>query len=225
MYPDVMSEDLTIDMALGGMSVSRFGDGEIMLMTGRSIPYNEWSQQLQDELIAVAGCTDTGLLKCIPNIYKSHRKAWVQQYEQYGYLFPGSLYGSQFINRPDSAPWTDTDEFRGKVRRLWKDRNVVLVYGTQTGKKKSLTPDMLWDAASVTPVLCEPINAYSSIDSIEERIVSSVAGEQAIVVMCLGPTATVLASRLQKKHSIWSVDLGLIGAFIERTKDSPPLPR
>lgn len=215
MYPEVMSEDATLDAALGGTSIARFGDGEIFLMVGKSIPYNKYSDALRDELCMIARGNQPAMV-CIPNIYKSHRRAWVEQYEKYGYLFPLPRYGSQFINRPDSAPWTDNDAFRAQVRRLWRGRHVTLVYGSET----SLTPSMLGGALSVRVVMGNKVDSYDQIDQIEEEI-----GEPGgIVIMCLGPTATCLAARLSRKD-VWAVDLGMIGKFINRTQDSEPLPR
>ena len=216
-YPEVMSEEATLDMALGGTSIARFGDGEIRLMTGNSIPYNKYSEGLRDELCMIARTPRPEVLVCIPNIYKSYRKAWVEQYEQYGYLFPLPSYGSQFINRPDSAPWTDTDHFRSQVRRLWRGRHVTLVYGSET----SLTPSMLDDVCSLKVVVGSKVDSYELIDNIEDEILETLPG---IVIMCLGPTATCLAARLARR-GVWAVDLGMIGKFINRTSDSPPLPR
>lgn len=216
MYPEVMSEDMTLAHAIRGRSIARFGDGEMRLMTGESIPYNKFDKKLQRELSIVAASNHA--LPCIPNIFRSHRKAWLD-YEKYGFLFPLSIYGSQFINRPDSAPWTDTDEFRSQVRDLWEYQHATLVYSPQSGNKASLTPSMM-KCASLRTVECKPKNAYDDIDEIEERIGTPTGP----VVMCLGPTATVLAHRLARK-GVWALDMGMIGIFINRNASSPPLPR
>jgi len=215
LWPEVLNEDVTLSLALSGTSITRFGDGEIMLMAGESIGYNRFDPGLAEHLRHIAA-GNTEALVCIPRIYASHRKAWVGKYERYGSFFPCDTYGSYFIDRPDSAPWTDNDDFRARVRQLWKGKDVTLVHGSET----SLTPAMLHDARSVRCVHAPPKDAWPQV----YRVFEEIGRPSGPVILCLGPTATVLAAWLAD-IGVQAFDLGMMGKFINRTKDSEPLPR
>lgn len=221
-YPNVLSEDETVDAALSGFSLARFGDGELRLAVGSDcISQRENSPALIGELQAMLTSAPAGCIVCIPNVYSATPKAdsWRRYAEsKYVSLYnepAHKVYGSSFITRPDSAPWIDRPDYWEKVERFWRDRDVVLVVGDE----KSLTPEMCASAKSIRVVSGPRKNAYAEIDRIEADTLKALGeiwfpsdGPRPIVLMCLGVTATVLAARLAPK-GIHAVDLGHIGMF------------
>jgi hypothetical protein len=115
------------------------------------------------------------------------------------------VFGSSFITRPDSAPWIDTPEFWADLASLWKGRDVVLVAGTE----RSLRVEQLVGVNDCRRVAVPRRDAYAEID----RIVEEIGLPAGPVLMCAGPTATVLAARLGKK-GVQALDLGHIGMFM-----------
>lgn len=216
MHPKTYSEEETMEMARNGWSLSRYGDGELRLATGGScISQRELSDGLRLELREILARPVDKCLVCIPNfLSKTPKRVNWENYAEPRYLKlynPKMKYGSAFVTRPDSAPWIDTDEYWNKVPLLWKGKHVVLVVGNQ----KSLTEDYIAkDAASVTVIMGPDTNAYREINNLEtQTLAAAKLRNPSVAVMCLGPTATVLAWRLAKK-GIHSLDLGHIGMFM-----------
>lgn len=208
MPPSVMSEEATLDAALAGRSLARFGDGELKLARERDCVSQKASPALASELKAIL--KDPGeALVCIPNLARNAKGAVWKQYGEapYAGLYGEGPYGSAFITRPDSAPWIDTPDYWAKVRSLWAGKDIVFVTGA---RQSSLRLPMLDDAASVRQILtASHRDAYEEIDALEAEI-GTPAGP---VILCLGPCATVLAWRLAKK-GVHALDLGHIGQYM-----------
>lgn len=207
-YPKVMSEMDTVMHMLSGMSIARYGDGELRAAIGRGCISQIHDPKMAQELLAILRDNVPGLLVGIPNTYSAtpKRESW-ERFSSPGFtnLYRHSSYASSFITRPDSAPWIDTDEYWGQVRKLWVGKNVTLV----TGNRKSLREEDLSGATSVRIVWAPERDAYADIDRIEKEI----GRPDGPVLMCLGCTATVLASRLHRKGVVaW--DVGHIGMFM-----------
>jgi hypothetical protein len=208
-YPRVLSEDGTIDAALEGFSLARFGDGELRLATGGNcISQRDNSSALIGELRAMLHASPTGCMVCIPNALSATPKSesWARYTApKFTALYGEQVFGSSFITRPDSAPWIDRLDYWDKVERLWRGQDITLV----AGDAKSLTPELCASSRSIRLVHGPRQNAYAEINRIEAEIMSEPAGP---VLMCLGVTATVLAARLAAK-GVHALDLGHIGMF------------
>lgn len=217
-YPHVMDEETTLRCALSGMSIARYGDGELRLANGGdSVSQRERTPELRSELVRILsnaqwhtpGGGNTCLV-CIPRVDCPTPKSanWARYTgQQYVKLYKRTEgYGSAFITRPDSAPWIDKPEYWDDVSRLWEGKNVCLVRGDD----KSLTPGMMHSAASVRDIIAPRQNAYSQIDKIEAEI----GATPETVILCLGATATCLAYRLAMK-GIHALDLGHMGMFMK----------
>lgn len=208
-----MSEDATIDAALAGASLSRFGDGELRLALGKSCASQVPAPGLADELKQIlAG--KTRALPCIPNIAPSPRSEFWEHYAEpkYRNLMRRAEYGSAFVTRPDNMPSIDRPEYWAKVRKLWAGRDVILV----AGDTKSLTPERMAEAKSVTVVWAPRRDAYAQVEQIHGLISNQVErlGPGTPIILCLGAAATVLAHRLAAEKK-WALDLGHVGMFMK----------
>jgi hypothetical protein len=204
-YPEILSEDATIDLALTGTSLARYGDGEMSIMLGGNCVSQVYDPKLSAELKDVA--ISKNVLPCIPNIEASPRQGWKKYGEgKFGALWDQTrTYGSSLITRPDSAPWIDRPDYWAKVRQLWEGHDIVLVKGTD----RSLREETLAGAKSVRSVGGPRRDAYADLDTIEEEI--GLPSGRAL--LCLGPSATVLADRLARK-GVHAIDLGHVGMFM-----------
>ena len=213
-YPKVLSEDETLDRVLSGRSIARYGDGEFKLCRGGSgIKSQVAHPKLRDRLRAIL--KDSGsCLVGIPNIDTSTPKAefW-SKYRKVPDLNPARTYASAFISRPDSAPWIDRPDYWAKVQSLWEGRNVTLVRGSG----KSLTPERLVGAEYVREVLAPRQHAWAEYDDLLRSV-----GKPEIAILCLGPTATVMAVDLCER-GVHAVDLGHIGIFWKKHLAGEPM--
>lgn len=211
-YPTVQSEEDTLEAAHRGVSIARYGDGEYNHCFGKKNVSQPADPGLTKELREVLLSNDPRFLPCIPNVFSKSpkRDAWMKYTgpDILGLLAP-RIYGSSFISRPDSAPWIDTPAYWERIRDLWRDKDVVLAIGTE----RSLRIGMMPEAASVRVVQCpsgqKGDGAYAKIDEIEEEI----GRPTGPAILCLGPTATVLAARLARK-GVHALDLGHVGMFM-----------
>lgn len=216
-YPHCVSEFETLKLVAAGRSLARFGDGELRQAEHVvDIKPQSADAALTKRLRAIL--QDSGnCLVGIPNIHaRGPKDAHWQTYAKYASLLSDRMYGSAFITRPDSAPWIDTDDYWQLLHSLWVGRAVTLVRGAQ----KSLTKDDLlrWGAGAVREVLCPPQHAWTKY----HEILAEVGTPDHPVLMCLGPTATVLAVDLCAK-GVHAIDLGHVGMFAKKRERGLPM--
>ncbi len=218
-YPTVLSESLTIQRALDGASLARFGDGELKLALGRDAKSQKHSKDLGLALQRVLRDWRGPCLPCIPNIAgrDSPKEQFWAQYR--GSWYSGmydlrGVYGSSFVTRPDSAPRPFTDDYWALVSRLWLGREVVIVGGSQ----KSLKAADMVGAAGVEEIAAPRQHAWEEHAWLLDRL----KGEKRRVFLCIGATATVLAWELAR-CGVHALDLGHIGMFMRKHVAGEPL--
>lgn len=219
-YPAVLAESLTIQAALDGRNLARFGDGELKLALGKDAKSQRHHPQLQAALRRVLRDWRGPCLPCIPRIAgkDSPKEAFWAQYRQQTYVRlydSGGFYGSSFVTRPDSAPAPFDAAYWAQVRRLWAGRDVVVVGGSG----KSLKTSDLVGAAAVEEIEAPRQHAWDAHDDLLARL----KGErERLVILCIGATATVLAWELAQ-HRVKAVDLGHLAMFSRKARAGEPL--
>lgn len=223
-YPAVLTEEETLKRVLAGTSIGRFGDGELNIMRGGDCVSQKYDSNLSDELRHIAAgygqSRNSEFLIGVPTLDSRSPKIsnWMKLAPRFApYLTAvsakGTPYGSAFISRPDSAPWIDTAGFFDGVQSLWEGQEVVLV----ANGVRSLTEVFLEEtgARRVLWVTCSYRDSYAQVDGLVDTCVNLAPRR---VIICAGPTGTVLADRLARagKHAI---DLGHIGMFWRRYLD------
>jgi hypothetical protein len=203
-YPDVLSEQATLNGVVAGKSLARYGDGEFALASGRGIKCQRHDRRLQDRLCGIL--RDSG--ECwvgIPRLCPESPKLayWQARVPQFAKHLTDRPYVSALISRPDSAPWVNTVDYWARLESLWAGQDVTLVCGGE----RALSAADLTSAASVRVIQCPSRHAFAEYDDILERI-----GTPSRVLLCLGPTATVLAVDLCAR-GVHAVDLGHTGIF------------
>jgi hypothetical protein len=213
-YPKVLGELDTLRRVVAGASLARYGDGEFkMAAHGAAIKSQAAHPQLSHRLREILH--DSGeCLVGIPNIRSDTPKAafWGPQM-RFAELLIERPYVSSFISRPDSAPWINTDEYWRLLESLWVGQDVTVVRGSG----KSLAPDDLVGAGAITDVLCRKQHAFQDYDEILARI-----GTPKRALICLGPTATVLAVDLCRR-GVHAIDLGHVAIFMRKRRRGEPL--
>lgn len=213
-YPKVIGESETLDRVLAGASLARYGDGEFKMAAHGAgiksqVAHPVLSRRLREILHASGDC-----LVGIPNIRSDTPKAefW-GKHMRFADLLADRPYVSSFISRPDSAPWIHTDDYWDRLESLWIDQDVTVVRGSG----KSLAPEDLLGANEITDVLCRKQHAFQDYDEILERV-----GTPTRALICLGPTATVLAVDLCAK-GVHAIDLGHVAIFLRKRRRGEPL--
>lgn len=213
-YPIVRSEAETMARVLAGASIARYGDGEFKHCAGQANVSQGAHPALTQRMLGIL--QDSGsCVVGIPNIHSATPKAdhWKKYTYAAQWLDASRVYGSSFITRPDSAPWIDTPAYWALVESLWMGEDVTLVRGSQKG----LTPEDLVGARTVREVIAPRQHAFEEYDALLARI-----GKPKRALLCLGPTATVLAVDLCAR-GVHAIDLGHIALFLRKYRRGEPM--
>ena len=223
--PQVKSIDESLDYLLEHeASVIRFGDGEINLMAGHSIAYQDYdpvlAQSLRD-LVAMPSTQD--LVFCLPDAFADRfqftwwaEDFWKKHLDHYDAYYReialAPWYGSTFISRPyiDFKDKSQAKSQFDKLKKLWQDKDILIVEGATS--RSGVGNDLFDQAKSVKRIVCSSHNAYNRVDDIEDSIIQHAKGR--LVLLMLGPTAKVLAYNLSQK-GIRALDIGHIDSEYE----------
>lgn len=224
----VKSIDETLDYIIEHQSsLVRFGDGEINMLAGHSIPYQNYDEELVSTMREIIGLESAkDLVVCLPDAFtdrfkftswaipfwKEHMDHYMDFYRE---LCTGSWYGSTFVSRP-YIDFEDKSQAKGqfdKLKSIWENQDLLIVEGATS--RSGVGNDLFDEAKSIKRIVCSSHSAYSRVDEIEQEIEKHAAGR--LVLCMLGPTAKVLAYRLsQKGYQV--LDIGHIDSEYEWMK-------
>nr|WP_239551684.1 SP_1767 family glycosyltransferase [Streptococcus saliviloxodontae] len=205
-------------------SVARFGDGEIDLMTGLSIPYQSYDPKLAASLKHILQTPSSPeLLVCLPDVFdglerynQNARQFWKGHFERYEDFYEENCrsdwYGSTFLSRPyiDLEDKTASAAYFTEIKKLWQDRDILLVEGVTS--RSGVGNDLFANATSVSRLICPSRDAFAYYDDILSAIIKH--KKDKLVILMLGPTAKVLTYDLSRLgHQ--AIDLGHIDSEYE----------
>ncbi len=199
--------DETIDELLHTKkSMVRFGDGEIVMIGGVDLMLQKASAEIADGLKEILSYQYDDLLVTIPGIFdglSDHHKAsrlfWQDHllfrrktYETY--CNPNRVYYTTFVSRcyyfaKDRTP---CGGWFAKIRKIWENRDVVIVEGTRT--HNGIGNDLLATAKSIERIICPPSDAYSAIPAILEACTAY--PKDRLFLLSAGVAAKFLAAEL-----------------------------
>ncbi len=220
--PIIKSREETVKKIIeDGSSISRFGDGEFNFILGNSLPFQEWNPHLSKRLREVLVSKEDNLLVGIPTYYFDDLNTYVDQareFFEYMRIREGLRIYKLLENKNDKIYYNATisrfyidlkdkshaHDYIKKVRQIWKDRDIIMCEGDKT--RSGVGNDLYDNARSLKRILAPSENAYSKYDDILNAIVKN-AKKGDLILIALGPTATVLAYDLYKL-GYQAIDLG-----------------
>lgn len=223
-----MSDEETVNMILAEKcSLARYGDGEIRLMEGDNITFQDFNPVLAQKLKEVIMSNNKNVLIAIPiglsslkvNNEKEQSFWYHHLYKSidiwYKYLNRSVLYSNSQISRFYST----TPAFLGEsneediasiriknLKRLWDKRDCVFIEGEYS--RLGVGNNCFENAKSIRRILCPAVNAFSKYDEIIKCVLEYVNKEE-LLIIALGPTATVLSYELAN-NGYQCLDLGHI---------------
>ena len=228
----IMSPAQTIEyINTHNCSIARFGDGEFDLIRGcRNLKFQRSSHELAEALIEVLDSKDSNLLLCIPGVLNSIRGSnwhaamywsrWaidenkhhptiemIRAHEKANYMF-----GDAQITRP-YIDWSSPKRAKKvfpMLKQLWNGKDILIVEGEKT--RLGIGNDLFSNAHSIKRILGPAIDAFSYYKDIMRAVLDHHSNE--LVILALGPTATILASKLSA-NGIQALDLGHIDVEYE----------
>lgn len=205
--PIVMCDEATIQYIINNhVSLSRFGDGELGIIVGHSLNFQNQDKELGLRLANVLVSKNDKLLICLPDVFtnlerynETEQKFWKAHFffnrsKWYHYLKKDKIYGNTFVSRFYSMEYNK--ELAAKrisnLKRLWENRDIVFVEGKDT--KLGVGNDLFDNAKSIRRILCPAKNAFLKYTDIKRAALTM--PKDILFILALGPTATLLASSL-----------------------------
>lgn len=221
----VLSIDQSLDYLLEkGASVVRFGDGEMDLIAGRGIPYQEYDPELSARLREMMAMeSDERLMVCLSDVFTGLERYsidaqnfWTAHLQHhladYLEICRSTWYGSTFISRPyiDLEDKTPSAGYFAKLKQLWQDKDLLIVEGLTS--RSGVGNDLFDGAKSIKRIICPSRNAYSKLEAIKQAVREHV--DNRLILIMLGPTAKVLVYDLFQE-GYRALDIGHIDSEYE----------
>lgn len=212
-YADVsiMTIDETLDALYEGKSMCRFGDGELDLILGREEGYQRYNEALAKRLREILESKPDKCIVCIPDALETidnltddslsfwipymerQREKWLQilnKNQDLQYRYGTTNVSRCYMRYKDKSKCEDWFK---RIRSIWNDREIYIVEGVKT--RLGCGNDFFDNAKTVKRILGPAENAFDKLDIIKQSIISIVP-RGGILVMALGPCATILAYEL-----------------------------
>lgn len=216
---NILNEKETVERILkGNYSVSRYGDGEFKWIFGvKQNSFQVQSDDLSKELLDTLTNNDSkcllGIPRAINNVkgYNFEAKFYWKRFKCKYYsklkkiLDENKEYIDASFTRPyiDFIDKTDMNNKFNNIKKIWDKRDLLIVEGENVNF--GIGNDLLNNSKSIRRIICPSSNAFDFIDEIYSEIVKYYNNH--LVLIALGPTASILCNRLCTKK-IQSIDIG-----------------
>jgi len=204
---NVKSVDETLDVLLNTeKSMVRFGDGEIVVLSGKNIYFQTTSPEIADGLKRIVGYQYNDLIVTLPDIFEDLDKyvPKTQLFWQDHLLFfrkayykfcnPNKVYYNSSVSRGyiTYADKAQSSRWFNRFREVFRDKELVIVEGCTT--HNGVGNDLLAYAKSVERIICPSRNAYAVREKILEQCLKY--GKEKLFLFSLGITAKGLVEAL-----------------------------
>ncbi|AMG58634.1 GT-D fold domain-containing glycosyltransferase [Pantoea vagans] len=219
----VMSIEETIDLLLRKpqLSLARYGDGELEMTWYKNIGFQPFDPKLSARLKALlqqAPQDNPNCLICLPDAFRTtrnmkngsalfwffHKSFYFKHYD--ALLNHQYQYGNTSVTRPyhDYKSKQLSRTIFDKFKQLYLGRRVLIVEGS--GTRLGLGNNLLEGASEIKRITTLNRNAFSVYDRLFDTVLANAVNFD-LVLISLGPTATVLAYDLSQR-GIRCIDSG-----------------
>ena len=220
-YKIASAEDTMEKLINENCSISRYGDGEFKLIFGISIGYQEYDEHLKERLKEVLNSNEENLLVGINNVINMKyleiyvdfaTNFWTKwlaknKFNLLKILDKNKKYYSSNVTRfyIDYKDKTKSKDYINKMKKIWENKEIVIVEGKES--RLGIGNDLFNNAKSIQRIICPSKNAFQKYNKILNQILK--VDKSKLIMLALGPTATVLAYDLHK-NGYRALDIGHI---------------
>lgn len=228
-YPKVMSTTETVKEILSGKSISRFGDGELNLIMDKGLgEYQVYDKKLSKRLKEIIKSPTKNCIIAINNFcdkwddtkldgenFSYWEKYWLMHWGKLKNIYKkGYLYGCTEVSRVTVFKENDIKY----IKKIWNKRKVLFVVGS--GSHFVYEKRLFDNVENAKILVVRGKSSFNEYDSILDKIMTF--DKQYLIMLSLGPCATVLAYDLSNK-GYQALDIGhlpnsYLEAIGERTK-------
>lgn len=245
---NILSSEETVDKIIKDkLSVSRFGDGELDMITSLSVGYDEsrksnfqnFDEKLAlrlREILKAENQSTANVLVCIPAVWKNSKPL---EPKPKRFVERSFVNNSRMIHKSLNTDYVYGDsyftryymDFRNKdkgayikhLQKIWDGRDLCIIEGTQS--RLGVGNDLFSNANSIVRILCPALSAFSKYAEILSAAKNITKDK--LVLIALGQTATVLAYDLAE-NGYQAIDIGHIDVeyewFLMKAKEKVALP-
>ena len=220
----ILSLEDTLSLIKKRKSLVRLGDGEMLMIKGGKIWFQDENVALSEFLknLLAGKNLPSNLIVAIPSMVctmKDYsirtRLFWYREligtHETWlSNVNEGMVYGNAFVSRPYSD--LRNKKMYAEIFKIWRDQifadqDIIMVEGStsMTGVGNTL----FRQTRSVKRIICPPKNAFNSYRKILKTVLG-VAKKDNLVLCSLGATAKPLVVELAQK-GYWAIDIGHLG--------------
>ncbi len=204
------------------VSLSRYGDGEFQIILGAAKDVyqdddEKLGQRLKEILVSnldghiVALADDYGCMEGRCEANKNGTRKYMtkeKRMQHYQYIDMEKQYYNNYISRPYVSYPHDEREKAAKrfydLQKIWQGQRLLFVEGDCT--RMGVGNDLFSNAESIERIIAPNKNAFTVYDEILSSVLE-LADKEQLILIALGPTATVLAYDLAKE-GYWAIDIG-----------------
>lgn len=220
--PKVLSIEETIEtICKQHKSICRFGDGEFeLIQMHKRAKFQSVNRELALRLKGILKEDNGELLIAIADNYGSlieytdRAQKDIRNYltpevrrNHYSLLSMNKVYYNAYFTRPYIIyhDKKKADYRFEQIKQIWNQKDVLVVEGDKT--RMGVGNDLFSNVKSIERVLAPSEDAFSSYNEI--LVKAKRYGKNKLILIALGPTATVLAYDLAKE-GYWAIDIGHI---------------
>ena len=205
-YPKILNIFETLDFVLASnKSIARYGDGEFhMLGMSEDLGFQKIDHNLSNRLTEILSSDQKNCIIALPgginNINGFNKVAsyfWKQFYvfhypKYYKLLDHTKVYCNASFTRPyiDFKDRSLVGDYFLKMKKLWENKKILIVEGEFS--KLGVGNDLFEKAIAISRIVTLSKNAFDHYEEIFEKT-KLVAADYDLILVALGPTATVLA--------------------------------
>lgn len=204
------------------VSLARFGDGEIGLACHayRSLEFQTGSPQLSRALQNVLSDYRPNLLVGLPGFVAD--TTWLTMFARYWgvleeVLPPSRTWGVSSVSRANAFAY-HREALVDAWRACWEGRNVTVVTGR--GSRFDPIDELFSNVGDINFEYGPTRNAFESLDQLTAQLLEKPLD---LVIVALGPAATILAARLSDR-GVQTLDIGHISNSYEQIFRNGPVP-
>ena len=200
-------------------SISRFGDGEFDMINGIGMKYQKFDENLAKRLKEVLNSNEKRLLIGINNVIdleysKNYNdfannfwKKWLHdnKFILLKMIFKNKQYYSSNITRfyIDYKDKTKVRDYVKKLQNIWDNEEIIIVEGKYS--RLGVGNDLFENTKNISRIICPEKDAFDVYNLILKEV--NKIDKSKLILLALGPTATVLAYDLYKM-GYRAIDIG-----------------
>lgn len=214
----VLSIDDTIEALIHSeKSLVRYGDGEITMIEGKNVEYQEYDEELSRKMYEILQFENKNLLVAIPDIFESleqyterSQRFWKEHLFFFRKIYQkdcnqSKVYYNAFVSR---CYYMIRDkelcgEWFTNIKKIWENKDIIIVEGDVS--HNGVENDLFICAKSIERIICPSKNAYGVYDKILAACLAY--PKDRLFLTAVGNTAKILTAHLVEE-GYRAIDIG-----------------